>query len=242
MAIHRLSRFHADDPLRGLVEAQDAALDIRGRQAARQAADHVLAEGLQILQLVRRLLERCPSATQPLGQPATERRDREEAEDVQADDEKRDALLRPRVGANHDRQRRRAEVLRRRQSCVDDRAQHPDQHAGALRLNRARGNDRERVERREVARDAARQVDERRNDNRVAHQLDVNQPTVLLRVPEQQHVDDRQRVREADQEKERIDRQRSRRLNLNQNRRAEQQRDDRSAAANQPQQAAAEIG
>ena len=136
----------------------------------------------------------------------------------------------------------RPEVLRAREPGVDHRAQHAHHHAGPLRLDRARRDDRQRVERREIARHAARQIDERRHDDRVERQLHVDEPPVLLRLPQEQNVDDRQRVSQADQKEERIDRQRSGRLDLDQNRRPEQQRDDRRAAANQPQESASEVG
>ena len=60
----------------------------------------MLAERLQVGQLIRRLLERGAGAPQPLGQVAAQQRDGQEPEDVQADGEERDALLRPRVGAD----------------------------------------------------------------------------------------------------------------------------------------------
>jgi hypothetical protein len=241
VAVDDLGSRRAGDPFGGLVEAQNPALDVGRCQATGQAADHVLAERLKIGQLVRRLLERGAGAAQTLRQQAAQRGHRDEPEDVKKDDEERDALLRPRVGADDHREGGRAEVLRARQASVHERAQHADHHPGPLRLDGARRNDRQRVERREIARDSARQVDERRDDDRVAGQLHVDEPAVLLGVAQQQDVKDGQRVGQADQKEEGINRQRSRRLNLDQNRRPEQERDDRGAAANQPQESATEI-
>ena len=91
-----------------------------------------------------------------------------------------------------------------------------DEQAAAAELHGAGGDDRQHVQRREVAGDAAGEVDERGDDQRVARQLQIDQPAVAVDEPQRQRVDDRQRVGQADQEEERIDRKRAGRGDLRQ--------------------------
>ena len=109
-------------------------------------------------------------------------------------------------GGSDDRRRRPAtdrrampdggQVLREHEADVEQRAQRRHQQAAAPELDDARGDDRQHVERREVAGDAAGEVDERRDDQRVAGQLQVDQPAVPVDEPQRRRVDDRQRVGE----------------------------------------------
>ena len=68
------------------------------------------------------------------------------------------------------------EVLPENQADVEHGAQRRHQQAAAAELHRRAGGDRQDVERREVAGDTAGEVDERRDDQRVAGQLQVHQP------------------------------------------------------------------
>ena len=137
-------RRDAADSLRGAIERQHKAFDIRRRQAAREAVDDVLTEGLQVGQLIRRgrqLFVRAPDA---LGEVAAQDRHREEPEDVQADGKDGNPERRQRVVLHDSRKETRAVILRQHEPAVQQRAQHRDHHAAAPRLNRARGDDRER--------------------------------------------------------------------------------------------------
>ena len=113
-----------------------------------------------------------PADRRLLASDAAEQRDGEEPEHVQ-----RDGVLRHRSGRQRLRvcrqpgigaQPGRGQVLRQHEAAVEDRAERGDQQAAAPELNRARGDDRQHVQRREVAGDPAGEVDERRDDQRVA--------------------------------------------------------------------------
>ena len=112
----------------------------------------------------------------------------------------------------------------------------PTMQAAAPELQDGGGDDRQRVERREVAGHAAAQHHDRRHDERVGRQLHVHQPPVVLGVTQGQRVERGEGVGEADQVEERIDGERARIVDLDQNGRAEQQGDGRGARRDQPQQ------
>ena len=164
------------DAARTPVIASAARLNVRircraigRRQAARQAVDDVLVERLQVGDLGRRLLEPRagrPQAVRPASRSssATAKNPNTFSATVYC------ATDRGGSDAAHARQPRivqqpgAAEVLRQHQADVEHRAQRRHQQAAAPELHRAAGDDRQHVERREVAGDAAGEVDERRDD------------------------------------------------------------------------------
>ena len=199
---------HAGDRLGGAIERQDPLRRIGRGQPARQAVDDVLIERLQVGDLRRRLLEPGAGRPQAVGERAAQQRDGEEAEHVQRDRTARPrpaaarpTAFSPATGRSSSPTRRR--VLREHQADVEHRAERRHEQAAAPELHGARRDDRQHVERREVARDAAGEIDERRHDQRVAGQLQVDQPPVPLDEAQRQRVADRQRVGQADQEEER---------------------------------------
>ncbi len=234
-ADHRRGRA-AGDVLGRAIERQDPAGVVRGRQPARQAVDDVLIERLQVGDLVGRLLEPRPGRPDAIGERSAEQRDREEPERVEE------------VGVLRDRPRRQhrrhqpgivhvaggREVLRQHHAAVQHRAQRRHQEAAAPELHHRRRHDRQDVERREIAGDAAREVDERRDDQRVAGQLHVDDPPAAFGQPQRRRVERRQRVGEADQEEERVDRKRPGRGDLGERRRPQQRGADDGADGDQP--------
>ena len=175
----------AGDRLGGAVERQDALRRIGRRQAARQAVDDVLVERLQVGDLGRRLLE--PGAGRPQAvrrasrSAAPRRRTRRRSA--------RRCTARPTRGGSASavggeprivQQPGRRQVLREHEADVEHGAERRDEQAAAAELDDAGGDDRQHVQRREVAGDAAGEVDERRDDQRVAGQLQVDQPAVPL--------------------------------------------------------------
>ena len=97
------------------------------------------------------------------------------------------------------------------------------------------------IQRRKVADDAAGERDEPRDQQRIDAELQVRQPRVSIDEPERREIHDAQRVGQADQEEERINRKRARAVQLNQDRRAEQQRADDNADGDEPRQPRAKI-
>ena len=143
---------------------------------------------------------RAPADRRLVGQRAAQQRHGEEPEQVE-----RDRVLRHRPAAAARPARPRATDASRIPAavryCADDeadvehRAQRRHQQAAAAELDDAGRDDRQHVQRREVAGDAAGEVDERRDDQRVDRQLHVDQPAVALDEPQRRRVDDRQRRR-----------------------------------------------
>jgi hypothetical protein len=83
------------------------------------------------------------------------------------------------------------------------------------------------------------------HNHRVAPELHIHHPAVALGVLQHQAVDRGQRVRDADEKEEWINRQRRERarvLELDEDRRAEQQRHDRHAARDQPEKLDSDVG
>src|SRR2546427_286530 len=109
-------------------------------------------------------------------------------------------------------------------------------------LHRAAGDNRQHVERREIAGDAAGEIDERGDNQRVARELHVHQPAVPIGEAQGPGVRDGQRERQPDQEEERIDRKRSRRRELRKGRRAQQDRADDDPDENQAPEPPPQIG
>ena len=121
-----------------------------------------------------------------LGQRAAQQRDGEEAEHVQrrrcTARRRAAAARRARLEPGVEQQTGGREVLRRapgRRRAT--RAQRRDQQPAAPELHGAGRDDRQHVQRREEAGDAAGEVDERRDDQRVAGELQVDQPAVPVR-------------------------------------------------------------
>ena len=236
---------HAGDRFRGAIERQNALVGIGGRQAARQAVDDVLVERLQVGDLGRGLLELHARRPQAVRQRAAEERGGEEPEQVERDRVLRDRPRRQDERRVHEQriveEARGGQVLRRHEADVEDGAERGDHQAAAPELHGAGGHDRQHVQRREVAGDAAGDVDERRDDQRVAGELQIEQPPVPLDEPQRQRPGDRQRVGQADQEKERIDGERAGRRDARKGRRAQQNRADDGTNDDEPGDLAAEL-
>ena len=166
------------------VEREDAAVGVGGDQAAQQAVDDVLVERAQILDLVTTRPPGGAGRAQALGQRPGQQRDGEEAEQVDGHRVLREARRRQRrVGAQAASRRKRrrasrycAETMRE----IEHRAQRRHLQRPAAEADRARGDDRQQIERREVAGDAAGDVDERGHQHRVDRELQVDQPRAAV--------------------------------------------------------------
>ena len=97
---------------------------------------------------------------------------------------------------------------------IEQRAERRNHHPAAPELHAAGGRDRQHVERGEIAGDAAGDGDEARDDQRVARELDVDEPAVPLGPFERERPEDVQRVRDADEEEQRLAGERARRGEL----------------------------
>src|SRR6185503_13463008 len=124
---------------------------------------------------------------------------------------------------------------------VQQRAQRGDHHAATAELHAAGGRDRQYVERGEIARDAARHRDEARDDQRVAGQLDVDHPSEPLRPFQRERPEDVQRIRRADEQEQGLARKRAGRRQLDEDRRAKEERADADANGNQPEEFATNV-
>ena len=234
----RAAKRHAGDRLGAAVEGADAQRRVGRDQAARQAVDDVLVQRLQIGDLGRRLLEARPRRAQAVGKRAAEQGDGEEPEDVE-----RHGIARHRAGRQGQGRggepgigavARGRKVLRDHQADVEHRAERRRHQPAAAELDRAGRDHRQHVERGEIAGDAAGEVDEGGDDQRVAGQLQVDQPAVAIDEAQRQPVDDRQPVGQADEKEERVDRKRARRRDLDDDGRAEQNRPDDRPNRDQP--------
>jgi hypothetical protein len=79
----------------------------------------------------------------------------------------------------------------------------------APKADDARGDDRQEIQRREVADDPAGEPDEARHQDGIRPELQVYQPGKPLDAPQRGQVRNAERIRDADQEEERIDRKRT---------------------------------
>ena len=245
-ADHRLER-QAGDRFGGVIERQDALRGIGRQQTARQAVDDVLVQRLQIGDLRRGALEPRAGRSHALGQRSAEQRDGEEPEQVQRDD-----VLRHRARwqlHRIDRQPRQMQRARRPSGTARRRGPRKSRRSTSRRAVRRAGirtmlpaTIGSTYSRREEARDAAGEVDERGHDDarRTSSCRSISQ---RCRSDEAQRdrVDDRQRVGQRNQKEERIDGKRTRRLDLQHGRAAEQQRADQRACRDQPSQFAFEV-
>ncbi len=84
-------------------------------------------------------------------------------------------------------------------------------------------------------------MNERRHERGVKAELQVNQPWITLGKSERREIDDAQRIGQSDEGEERIDRERARPAELNQDRRAEQQRADHDTRCNQRREAGSQM-
>ena len=96
------------------------------------------------------------------------------------------------------------EVLRQHDAEIEQRAERRNHHPAAAELDAARRCDRQHVKRGEIAGDAAGGGDEPRDDQRVACELNVDDPPVPLGPFERQRPEDVQCVGDADEEKQRL--------------------------------------
>ena len=114
------------------------------------------------------------SASEPLSSATAKKPNEVEGDRVLRDTERRQPSA---GGASHGSGRyARSVVLRQHQADVEHRAQRRHLQRRRAGTGRARRDDRQHVERREVAGDAAGEVDERRDDQRVDRELQVDQP------------------------------------------------------------------
>ncbi len=97
---------HTGDRFRRAIERDDPPLQIGRRQPARKTVDDVLAESLEIGDLIRCLLQLRARAAEPFGQIAAQRRHREEPEHVEAHAEERNPPRRQQIQLGDDRRRR----------------------------------------------------------------------------------------------------------------------------------------
>ena len=234
----------AGDGFGGAVERQDAPLTIGRRESAREAVDHVLVERLKVRDLARRAFEARARALQAIGQRAAEKRDREEQEHVEPGRVRHDAERRQRAFVIEKRdaeQPGQPEVLRQDDAEIQQRAERGNHHPAAAELHAAGRRDRQHVQRGEIAGDAAGDGDEPRDDQRVAGELNVDDPSVPLGPFERQRPEDVQRVGDADEEEQRLAGKCPRRGELDENGRAEQQRADADANRDQPEEFATKV-
>ena len=133
------------------------------------------------------------------------------------------------------------EVLRQHDADIQQRAQRRDHHPAAPELHAARGGNRQDVKRGEVTGDAAGDGDETGDDQRVAGELEIDEPSVALRPSQREQPQNVERVGEADQDEERLDRERSGRGDLHEHCRTEQQRADADADRDQPEEFATKV-
>ena len=131
------------------------------------------------------------------------------------------------IEIRHAEQPGQPEILRQHDAEVQQRAERRDHHPAAAELHAARGRDRQHVQRGEIAGDAAGDGDEARDDQRVARELDVDDPSVALGPFQRERPEDVQRVGDADEEEQRLAGEGPRRGELDEDGRAEQQRADR---------------
>src|SRR5439155_3228279 len=87
-------------------------------------------------------------------------------------------------------------------------------------------HDWQQVEGREVAGDTTGDVNERGDEKRIDAKLRVGDPRMPIDNPQRPEVQDTERVGDPDQKEERVDGKRTGPVDLNENRRAEQQRAD----------------
>ena len=116
------------------------------------------------------------------------------------------------------------EILRDDDADIQQRAQRGDHHAAAAELHAARGRNRQHVECREIAGDTAGDRDEARDDERVAGQLDVDDPSVALGPLQRERPENVQRIGRADEQEERLAGKRPGSRQLDEDGRAEEQR------------------
>ncbi len=201
------------------------------------------AERLQVLDLVGRPLQFDVSLPQPLREKRGQACDRSEPEQVETDGEHCQLHRRQNLPRRQGKSWRSGE-LGGHEPGVERTTEDADHDAAPARLHRGRGNDRQRIQRGEVAVDPPRQVHECRDDNRVERQLQIDQPPVLLGTAQQHHVRGGQRKGQTDEREERVgvDCPRVRRRDLDQRPGAEQYRRDGRSPGHQPQQLAAKGG
>ena len=132
-------------------------------------------------------------------------------------------------------------ILGKDEAAVGDGAQHCHRDAPAPPLQRRRLENGQEEQRREVAGDPAGDGDERRHNQGVSHELDIGNPAEALEVSHRPEVDDGQGVGQADEQKGRVNI-RARRPDAGEDRPAEDERADRDADGDQPQQFPTQFG
>ena len=119
-----------------------------------------------------------------------------------------------------------AQILRDHHAEEQDGAEAGDLQPAAAELHRARRDDRQHVEDREQALDAAGDEHRRGDDDGVDGEVHVGQPRQPLHEPQRTDEAEADREGQTDQKEERIDRQRARRAQLHDHRGAQQHRRD----------------
>ena len=243
---NRRFAWHARNRFRSAIERQDPQGNIRRGEAARQAVDDVLVEGLQARDLGGRLFQPRAGRSKTFGERSAEERHGKKPEHVE-----RNRVLRNRARRQRNRPVRQPRIRQHsggRQILSDHElaeqhcAQRRNEQAALPELHDRARDHRQNVQRREVAGHAAGEVDERRHDDCVAGKLHVDEPAVLVDLAQCERVGNGQRVDEPDEKEERIDRKRARRRHLHEGGGPEQHRADDRADDDQPGDFAAEIG